>query len=242
MLPGHLGEHLRAIDENPDAGMIVSSAAAIDAEGETIAAEVVEPGGLKSLNRRFEAGELVRELATRNPLRCSAITLRNEALESVGGFDERYRYVVDWDVWLKIARRFPVVWRSEKTVLFRWHGASETQRFKSGTVDLEETERLLETVWKEDSALLETPNRLRKEGRRRLARAYLNRAYDAAHAGNNAALTRRSLKKAIALSPLILGRICIDPRLAWRLGAAFARNIGTVRRRGESDDFEEFFG
>ncbi|GAC1338039.1 MAG: hypothetical protein NVSMB14_05030 [Isosphaeraceae bacterium] len=222
MLPEHLSEHLAAIVDNPDAGLIASSTKAIDENGLEIDSTIVETGGLGDFNRKYGAGHLVQELATRNPLRCSAITLRNDVLAEIGGFDGKYRYVVDWDAWLKIARRYPVVWRAKKTIAFRWHKASETQRFKNGTIDLEETEQLLENLWKEDLSLLNDPVGLRKQARRRLARAYLNRAYDAARA-TEATLTRHCLKKAVALSPLVLGRIAIDPKLAWRLGSMFTK-------------------
>ena len=57
----------------------------------------------------------------------------------------------------------------EPLVSVRWHAASETHRFKHGLDDLEESARLL-------------ARRGARPGRR-LARAYLNRAHEALHAG-----------------------------------------------------------
>lgn len=230
MLTGHVREHLQAIAEHPDAGMIVSAAEAIDDEGRPIAVGLIEAGGLGGSNRRFEAGELVERLATSNPLRCSAITLRTEALAAVGGFDPSYRYVLDWEAWLRIARRYPVIWRSEPTVRFRWHEGSETRRFERGVVDLEETERLLQKIWSQDASLLKDLGRVRKEGNRRLARAYLNRAYQAARS-NQRRLCRDCTRKAIALNPSVVACMAGDFRLWMRL----AKGFWSGRRRDSNE-------
>ena len=89
-------------------------------------------------------------LAVANPLRCSAVTINAKAHAEVGGFDPSYRYVVDWDFWLRVARVRPVAWLSKPTVAIRWHPASETHRFKTGTTDLDETIRLLDTFYERD--------------------------------------------------------------------------------------------
>ena len=85
-----------------------------------------------------------------NPLRCSAVTIRRAAFEDVGGFDPSLRYVLDWDFWLRVSRRWKVAWLARPSVSVRWHGASETHRFKTGTADLEESARMLETLFSVD--------------------------------------------------------------------------------------------
>jgi hypothetical protein len=57
---------------------------------------------------------------------------------------------------------------------------------------------------------------LRRAADRRLARAYLNRAYDAARAGDRQ-LSARCLRRAFALRPASLGLLLRDPRLLARL-------------------------
>jgi len=49
--------------------------------------------------------------------------IRRDALMSVGGFDERERYSEDFDLWLRLARRFRFVASREVTACWRWHAA-----------------------------------------------------------------------------------------------------------------------
>ncbi|HEX8202822.1 MAG TPA: hypothetical protein VF590_20260, partial [Isosphaeraceae bacterium] len=67
----------------------------------------------------------------------------------------------------------------------------------------------------------------------RLARAFLNRAYEASR-GGDPALARRCLARAVRLRPGILGTILRDPRLAARLAlsvVAPGRSRARARRR-----------
>ena len=95
----------------------------------------------------FPPGDFAEFFREENPLRCSAVVTSRAAHAEVGGFDPSYRYVVDWEFWYRVARKYAVSWQlHEPTVLVRWHAASETHRFKTGTDDLEETARLLDFI------------------------------------------------------------------------------------------------
>ena len=219
MRPGHLAAHLAAFEADPSTGLVASAAGVVDAEGRDVPTSVVGPGGCGPADRVYPPGEFVAELAVENPLRCSAVTINAEAHAEVGGFDPSYRYVVDWDFWLRVARRRPVAWLARPTVDVRWHPASETHTFKTGTADLEETARLLDRIDAIDRPTWPDRRGLRRLADRRLARAYLNRAYVASKAGNPA-LARRCLARSARLSPsLLLGQVISDPKLAARLAA-----------------------
>jgi hypothetical protein len=86
--------------------------------------------------------------------------------------------------------------------------ASETHRFKATLDDLEETERLVEKLKTLDHRLVNL----------RLGRAYLNRAYDALHAGRTD-LARRALGRSIRLAPSMMATLLADPRLALQMAA-----------------------
>lgn len=216
MLPGHLAAHRAALTSDPALGLVCGAADVIDAAGRPVPPSVVGRADLGPADRIYPPGAFVAELAAENPVRCSAVTLRAEAHAAVGGFDPRYRYVVDWDFWLRVARSWGVAWLARPTVSVRWHPASETHRFKTGTTDLDEVARLLDGLFEQDGPRLPDARRLRRAADRRLARAFLNRAYDAQR-GGDAALARRCLRRAIALRPAILGSIALDPRLAARM-------------------------
>jgi hypothetical protein len=228
MLPGHLAAHSSAIASDASLGLIASAAEVIDARAVVVPQSIVRRGDLGPEDRIVPPGAFVSELAVENPLRCSATTLRAAAHAALGGFDPSYRYVVDWDFWLRVAREWGVAWLCKPTVQVRWHLESETHRFKSGTTDLEEAERLLGGLHATDAHRLESTRLMRRAAEQRLARAYLNRAHDALH-GGDAKLARRALRRSLSLWPGILGRIAVDPRLAAQLAALVIAPKTTAR-------------
>lgn len=195
LLPGHLDSHRQAIDQRGDLGMICGATEVIDAASQPIPASVMARPDLGTKDCLFPPGGFVPELATRNPVRCSAVTLRTQALKEVGGFDPSYRYAVDWECWLRIARKWPIFWKSQPSVAVRWHPESETHRFRRGTDDLEEVARLLHLVHDVDAPLLPDPAASRRSADQFLAQAFLNRALDALHAGDSL-LAQESLRRA----------------------------------------------
>lgn len=218
MMPGHLAAHQAAFERDETVGLVASASAVIDEHGHPVSETVVGRGGLGPADRVLPAGALAREMTTGNPLRCSAVTMRRVAFDEAGGFDRSLRYVLDWDFWLRVSRRWAVTWLARPTVQVRWHAASETHRFKSGTADLDETVDMLELLFgidlKDDPAV----RLLRHTAEGRLARAFINRAHDALKAGD-AELGRSALRRGLRLSPAQLGTILRDPRLALAMGA-----------------------
>ncbi len=222
MLAGHLAEQARVIAMRPDLGMVCSGGAVIDENGAAVVESVVEWPVVSGGDRVFEVGEFVRELAVGNPVRCSAVSLSRAAHEVLGGFDAAWKYAIDWEFWARMARRYPVGWRSRRTIAVRWHGASETHRFATGTLDLDEQARLIAEIlgssgWLDASSLCQ-------EAERRLARGYVRRAYQAARAGDGD-LCRRAMGEAWGRSPGVVGRFLMtDVRGAGRvLGGLVSR-------------------
>ncbi len=248
MLPGHLESHAAALESDESVGLAASAALVIDDRGEAIPESIVSAGGLGPSDRLLAPGELALQMAAGNPLRCSAVTIKVAAHRDVGGFDPSLRYVVDWDFWLRVSRRWKLAWLARPSVAIRWHTGSETHRFKTGTDDLDETARLLEQQlfaldWKDRPDVAA----LRREANARLARAFLNRAIDALHAGRPE-LARDALRRGLRRSPrlmrVILGdpRLCIQmaalataPRLAAKLFGRQSKSGSTGSGRGELD-------
>jgi hypothetical protein len=112
-----------------------------------------------------------------------------------------------------VLRTWGISWElREPTVLVRWHLASETHRFKTGIDDLEETLRLLEQLPDVDHPEKPRSASARQSGRQVLARAYLNRSYDALHNGQ-LELARSCLTRAWGLSPRrVITTLGTDPR------------------------------
>jgi glycosyltransferase involved in cell wall biosynthesis len=106
--------------------------AAVDALVTTGAALV--HGGWRAID---EEGRVVREVPVRevnrevllhrgNLIAQPAAFFTREAFEAVGGVDPRYAYAMDYDLWLKLAERYPVGQVDALLADFRLHGASKT--------------------------------------------------------------------------------------------------------------------
>jgi glycosyltransferase involved in cell wall biosynthesis len=239
MLPGHLASVMRGLEpaekQTEKVGFLAGPAKVIDDQSRPVAESIVDPGG-RIPNPpgpgapefvEFRAGEFAAFLRTENPLRCSAVVTSRAAHAEVGGFDPSYRYVVDWEFWYLVASRYAVSWKTdEPSVLIRWHAASETHRFKTGTADLVEIARLITFI-----RLSETPERAypRKQAEHNLCRAYLNRAHEALRAGQ-IELARTCLSSAWSISSrTVLGTVAADPRLCLQV-ATLAASARLARR------------
>jgi glycosyltransferase involved in cell wall biosynthesis len=228
MLPGHLSGHAASFASGTAIGLTASASVVIDEHGQPVSPAVVEQGGLGPIDRVFEAGELAPSMAGGNPLRCSAVTLRVAAFKQEGGFDPSLRYVVDWDCWLRLSRKWRVAWLARPTVSVRWHPASETHRFKTGLADLDETARMLETLFEVDLRDHADAARLRHAAHDRLGRAFLNRAHDALRAGLPE-LARDALRRVFQHSPRALKAVLGDPKLCVQMAALAAAPSLAVR-------------
>jgi glycosyltransferase involved in cell wall biosynthesis len=227
MRPAHLAAHKPILgpDTDPRLGLFAGSVEMIDDGGMPVSPRLVDPGGLaersgsafvpRSGEVVLPPGEWAALLMESNPLRCSAVTTRKAAHQSVGGFDASYRYVVDWDFWARVARDWALVWRfGPPTVAMRWHPSSETHRFETGTTDLDEQIRLLDRLHRDAAR----PAEDRRPADRRLARAFLNRAHVALKAGD-VGLARTCLDRSVGLSRDVLMTMASDPRLAVQMAA-----------------------
>lgn len=220
MRPGHLAAHLAAF-RTPEVGLVCGSADVIDSEGSPVPDSIVGRGDLGPTDRYFPPGAFVRELAVGNPVRCSGVTIKGEAHAKVGGFDPSYRYAVDWDFWIQVARFWGVAWLARPTVAIRWHLASETHRFQTGTTDLDEQVRLLHWLYLVEGHRLNDAPALRKAADHRLAHAFLNRAQVLLRAGDGPG-ARTCLSRAVGFWPGIIGKVLRDPRLAVQMAALTA--------------------
>lgn len=218
LLPGHLAAHIAAFDADPAVGLVASASTVVDENDADVPGSVVDRGGLGSADRTFPPGEAIPLMIAGNPLRCSAVTLRAAAHADAGGFDPGYRYVVDWDLWTRLARRWSLRWIPEPGVAVRWHLSSETHRFRHGTTDLEESGRLLAAIVDRFEGPPSSLARPLAEAKRRLAQAYLNRAYTASRGGQGV-LARDCFWRGVRLSPRAAALAIADPRFALRMAA-----------------------
>lgn len=96
--PERLERQLELLAARPDIAVVGSRMREVDAEGRTLTPRTT-----------FAAGDVGPVLMRFNPIPNGSAAFRREAALAVGGYDPRYRYAAEYDLWLRIAERDRVV-------------------------------------------------------------------------------------------------------------------------------------
>ena len=90
--------------------------------------EVDADGAELAPRTAFAAGEVNRALMRFNPIPNSCAAFRRDVALSVGGYDERLRYAMDHDLWLRIADTHLVLTLDEVLAVRRMTGSNVAAR------------------------------------------------------------------------------------------------------------------
>lgn len=121
-LPGRLARQRDALERAPDAGLAFGAVRVVDGELRPLDEwrEVLEPRFRRLLERGPTYASL---LETRCPIYTSATMVRRGPFLDAGGFDPRFDAYEDLDLYLRLARRGPLVAiGGEPVTLYRLHG------------------------------------------------------------------------------------------------------------------------
>jgi glycosyltransferase involved in cell wall biosynthesis len=114
--PDHVAVVAGLLEENPDAAGAFGAVRCFGRSDELVVG-YVDPGASRN----------VLLPAFRNWLHTTiGAVVRRSALLEVGGLDEVERYSVDFDLWLRMARRSPFVATSRVTAEWRWHDGQQS--------------------------------------------------------------------------------------------------------------------
>jgi glycosyltransferase involved in cell wall biosynthesis len=200
--PEFLARRAAALEAHPECAIAFSAYREIDGDGREIAlrAPRVPEGVLRP--EAFVPVEFVR-----NAIPTCAVLYRRSAFEAVGGsFDADSGYI-DYDLWMRLAVRYPVYSLHVWDCSMRFHEGSVTATFHSskrnGELWLRFVERAEAAIDAVNPDLV--PQRVR---RRRRAAALLSIAADELEADNRAE-AKRVLRGALRLHP----RSVLDPRV-----------------------------
>lgn len=121
--PTKLTKQVAVLEENPEVGLVYTWVALIDEQG-------------KFTGRIFEnnaEGNVWNQLTERNIIECGSVAVvRRSYLEEVGGFDcELQSFVEDWDMWLRIASRYPFKVVKEPLVYYRQISTSASRNWQA---------------------------------------------------------------------------------------------------------------
>jgi hypothetical protein len=107
--------------QQPEVGVVYTRYQHVEADGQT-PAPLSDPPLL--------SGEVFCDLllSNGNAILTSATLVRREALLEVGVFDERLRCAEDWDLFLRLACRYPYASVDEMLLRYRWHASGLTKQ------------------------------------------------------------------------------------------------------------------
>ena len=90
--PERLERQLALLDREPDVAVVGTRMHEEDNEGRRLAPRT-----------SFASGDVTKVLMRFNPIPNSCVAMRRETVLGVGGYDPRWRYAMDYDLWLRIA-------------------------------------------------------------------------------------------------------------------------------------------
>lgn len=99
---------------NPKYGLIFSNYIDIDSDGREI------DGSGRSHIPDLSIEGLFRHCYITNP----SVMVKRTVYDKVGCFDETLYYSEDWDMWLRIATKYPIGYQSDTLVKYRIHGSN----------------------------------------------------------------------------------------------------------------------
>jgi glycosyltransferase involved in cell wall biosynthesis len=112
-LPGAISAVVRAFGENPAAGVIYGNAWRVAEDGSRISPYPVEA---------FDAERLARRCFICQP----AAFFRREAFAAAGMLNAKMRFAIDYDLWIRMARRFAMVRIEPFLATSRMHAGAKT--------------------------------------------------------------------------------------------------------------------
>lgn len=129
-----LARQVEMFESHPEIGLVHTDGGFIDGQGNAI-----EGSPLGFDFPRTETGNVVMALLHANKIIASAAMVRRSCFEEVGGFNEAYFGSGDWEMWLRIAERWPIGYVDEPLTFYRVHGENASHK--------------LERIWQDDERL-----------------------------------------------------------------------------------------
>ena len=104
-----LEKQVRCLDNNPTVGLVHTWMLLVDEQGKSTG-RVMKSNG---------EGDIWKQLVERNIIACPSVIVRRCCFEAVGIFDINLRSIEDWDMWLRIASRYPFAVIKEPLAYYR---------------------------------------------------------------------------------------------------------------------------
>ena len=143
-LPQKLELQIEKISEphSHPVGICYTDAMRIDTQGNDLLAY--------SHEKKCLSGYIYHQLITSPMISCSSCLIRTDVLKEVGGFDPSYHYVEEWDVWIKVAKKYSISLVDQCLTKIRIHDANLSRHLNK---QYQEKVRLAKAVEKRDPSV-----------------------------------------------------------------------------------------
>jgi glycosyltransferase involved in cell wall biosynthesis len=119
--PDKLAVQMEYFDKNQSCDLVYSDMKTFDDEG------VIEESVKKRFNIIFPRGNIFRQLFRETLFGSGSVVLRKRCFETIGFFDETLLVGSDYEMWLRIARRFEVGYIDRPLLMYRQHPTMATR-------------------------------------------------------------------------------------------------------------------
>jgi len=117
-LPDKLAVQMRFLQDHPSTGVVCSRAWSVNLQGEVVGLLQKRNGNDGTFVSLYEqhCSDIV----------FASLVVRKEILEEVGGLDETLKSTQDFDLYLRLAKKHPVVYLDIPLLKYRWHHHTKT--------------------------------------------------------------------------------------------------------------------
>jgi hypothetical protein len=125
----------RLAQKVPGAGMYFCRPEFLDEHGPRLGElEQAEEGLIEHWLEKICAGQRVQ---------CSTVVVRRDTYARTGGFEPSLRFVIDWEMWIRVAAATQVAYLPDALAVYRIHASAETARVKSAGIATRDFARAL---------------------------------------------------------------------------------------------------
>lgn len=138
VLPGFYAALERGFASDPEIGAAFCRWVIVDSDDRTVSEAEPEQDHAGPLENALE------RLASEQRIVTPSIAVRRSVWECLGGFDSRLRCAEDWEMWVRIAARFPVWYEPAVLAAYRQHAGSTTARSSRNADELRYSKMAIE--------------------------------------------------------------------------------------------------
>lgn len=127
-----LEKQVSILDEHPEVGLVYSWFALIDKRSEDMRGLLSN----QTLVKYAIEGDVSRQILEQNFIGCgSSAMVRRACIDAVGMFDSNFTSAADWDMWVRLALRYPFKVICEPLTYYRKHSNSMTSNWQAAIDD-----------------------------------------------------------------------------------------------------------